>query len=219
MPAVEPARHREEFERAWADPGNTRIELPPVDVNRILADRYRTDEPITFTRAMLWDVEVRKAWRPDRYIPSVVREGSARTWGGRSNAAGDDVCVRASRQRLWLEPTEFGLVLERCHLDFDEQKVTFIGTEQLRTPAGDVLRAGRGQPLFHVEHSVGGDDERPLNEWRIVHLTDGPEDELEEPFVQMAESPWLPEFVEIYLRDDLGLRLSRRDMVKGGMPA
>ena len=70
-----------EFERAWVDPRNTRFELPPVDVNRVLAEHYLTNQPLTFTRAMLWDTEVRKAWKPDRYIPSVVREGSARAWG------------------------------------------------------------------------------------------------------------------------------------------
>lgn len=219
MTSVRAIDHEETFERAWADPSNTRIELPPVDVNQVLANRYRMDEPVTFTRDMLWDVEVRKAWRPDRYIPSVVGEGSARTWGGRSDGTGNDVCVRASQQRLWLEPTEFGLVLERCHLDFEEQKATFIGAKELRTPDGEVLRAGRGQPLFHVEHSVGGEDERPLNEWRVVHLTDGPEDELEERFEQKAESPWLPEFVEIYIRDDLGVQLSRREVAKGGIRA
>ena len=28
---------------------------------------------------------------------------------------------------------------------------------------GTLLRAGAGQPLFHVEHSVGGTELRPLN--------------------------------------------------------
>ncbi len=38
--------HEGEFQRAWADPGNTRLELPPVDVNRVLAEHYRTGEPL-----------------------------------------------------------------------------------------------------------------------------------------------------------------------------
>ena len=40
--------HEGEFKRAWADPNNTRLELPPVDVNRVLAEHYRTSEPFTF---------------------------------------------------------------------------------------------------------------------------------------------------------------------------
>ena len=64
--------HEGEFQRAWADPSNTQFELPPVDINRVLAEHYRTSEPLMFTRTMLWDMEVRKAWRPDRYILSVV---------------------------------------------------------------------------------------------------------------------------------------------------
>ncbi len=58
--------HEGEFQRAWADPSNTRLELARVDVNRVLAVHYRTSEPLTFTRTMLWDMEVRKAWSPDR---------------------------------------------------------------------------------------------------------------------------------------------------------
>ena len=98
--------HEAEFERAWADRSNTRFELPPIDVNRVLAEHYRTSEPLTFTRIMLWDMEVRKAWRPDRYIPSVVREGSAHAWGRSSAADGMESFVRSSQQRLWLEPVE-----------------------------------------------------------------------------------------------------------------
>ncbi len=90
--------HEGEFQRAWADPSNTRFEQPPVDVNRVLAEHYRTSEPLTFTRTMLWDMEVRKAWRPDRYIPSLVREASAHSWGRRS-AAGGSPAVRAIRLR------------------------------------------------------------------------------------------------------------------------
>ncbi len=76
MNLISQLNQEDEFQRAWADPSNTRFELPPVDVNRVLAEHYRTSEPLTFTRTMLWDMEVRKAWRPDRYIPSVVWEGS-----------------------------------------------------------------------------------------------------------------------------------------------
>lgn len=204
--------HGEAFERAWSDPSNTRFELPPVDVNRVLAERYRTDEPLALTRDMLWDVEVRKAWRPDRYIPSAVREGSARTWGGRSTPEGNDTFLRASRQPRWLEPAEDGLVLERTRLDFRDLAATFVGAAELPGPEGGVLRADRGQPLFHVEHSVGGEPGRPLNRWRIVHLTEEPDPRLLERFERMAEDPWLPEFVEVYLRDDLGVGLECRDV-------
>lgn len=45
--------HERAFARAWAEPSNTRIELPPVDINRVLQERYRVSEPFTFTRDML----------------------------------------------------------------------------------------------------------------------------------------------------------------------
>ncbi len=204
--------HEGEFQRAWADPSNTRLELPPVDVNRVLAENYGTSEPFTFTRTMLWDMEVRKAWRPDRYIPSVVTEGSAHAWGRRSAADGIESFLRSSQQRLWLEPEEYGLVLEQVYLNPAQQNVTFIGVAEILDRDRNTLRAGATQPLFHVEHSVGGDESRPLNRWRIVHLTDRPEHRLVERFTLMANDVWLPEFIEIYIRSDLNIKLTRRDI-------
>ena len=80
MKPVTQLKHEEEFERSWIAPGNTRIELPPVDINLVLARVYRTNEPLRFTRTMLWDMEVKKAFRPDLYIPSVVSAGSSCYW-------------------------------------------------------------------------------------------------------------------------------------------
>lgn len=212
MNSISQLNHEGEFEQARADPSNTRFELPPVDVNRVLAEHYRTSEPLTFTCTMLWDMEVRKAWRPDRYIPSVVREGSAHTWGRRSAADGTESFVRSSQQRLWLEPAEYGLVLEQVYLNPTQQKVTFIGAAELPDRDRNILRVGARQPLFHVEHSVDGDESRPLNRWRIVHLTDKPEHRLVERFTRMANDVWLPEFIEIYIRSDLNIKLTRRDI-------
>ena len=203
--------HEQEFERAWTDPRNTRIELPPVDINLVLAQYYRTNEPLRFTRAMLWDMEVKKAFRPDRYIPSVVSEGSSRCWRRQAVADGTESFLRCSRQRLRLKPSERGLVLEQVLLNPARQSATFIGAAELRDRKGNLLRAGQGQPLFHVEHSVDGGEFRPLNRWRIVYLTDRPEQKLIERFM-LAKDVWLREFVEIYIRRDLNIGLTRRDL-------
>lgn len=202
----------ETFANAWADPTNTRIELPPVDVNAVLSDGYETSAPLTFTRTMMWDTEVRKAWWPDVYIPSVVEEGSASAWQGDPRATG---FVRMSRQRLWLEPERHELVLERVHLNPAERRVTFLGTSRLAGPDGAPLRAGGGQPLFHVEHAVAGEESRPLSLWRVVHLTERPDARLTAAFQRPAPNLGgvalgLPEFIEIYIREDLGLDLTRR---------
>ena len=201
--------HEAEFERVWTDPLNTRIELTPVDINLVLARYYRTNEPLRFTRTMLWDMEVKKAFRPDLYIPSVVAEGSSRNWRRQSAADGTESFVRCSRQRLWLKPSERGLVLEQVFLNPARQTATFIGAAELPDRHGNLLRAGEGQPLFHVEHSVDGAEFRPLNRWRIVYLTDRPEQRLIERFT-LAKEVWLREFVEIYIRRDLGIELTRR---------
>ena len=67
--------HEALLEEAWNKPGNTVIELPPVDVNQVLRDRYEADPGLRITRTMLWDMEARKAAAPDKYIPTVVRPG------------------------------------------------------------------------------------------------------------------------------------------------
>ena len=206
---VNELHHEEEFERAWADPSNTRAELRPVDINLVLAKFYRTNEPLKFTRAMLWDMEVKKAYRPDIYIPSVVLEGSAHYWRQRAAPHGAESFVRASQQRLWLQPQERGCVLEQVFLNPAQQRATFIGAAELLDKDGNMLRAGERQPLFHVEHSVDGAEARPVNRWRIVYLTHRPEQKLIERF-NPSGHVWLREFIEIYIRRDLGIDLTRR---------
>ena len=73
--------HEKIFLQAWDDPANTRYELSGLDINQVLADRYELGQPLVFTRTMLWDMETRKARRPDLFIPYVVAAGSAQSWG------------------------------------------------------------------------------------------------------------------------------------------
>ena len=51
-----------EYNEAWSSPSSTRFELPPVDVNKVLKGRYRIRPERTLTRAMIWDMETKKAW-------------------------------------------------------------------------------------------------------------------------------------------------------------
>lgn len=210
MTTLRSLNHQDAFQQAWIDPKNTRFELPPVDVNRVLAEHYGISKPLRFTRSMLWDMEVRKAWRPDQYIPSVIKPGSVQSWGHVAAADGTESFVRVSEQRLWLEPATYGLVIEQVHLNPPQQQVTFIGATQGSDRHGELLRAGVGQPLFHVEHSVDGDELRPLNKWRIVHLTDRPDRRLIDCFKRKATDLWLPEFIEIYIERVLNIKLTKK---------
>ncbi len=103
-------------------------------------------------------------------------------------------------------------MLEHVYLNHTQQKVTFIGVAEFPDRDSNLLHAGAGQPLFHVEHSVDGDESQPLNRWRIAHLTDRLEHRLTERFTLIANDVWLPEFIEIYIRNDLGIKLTRRDI-------
>jgi hypothetical protein len=197
-----------EFAQAWLNPVYTQIELQPIDVNRVLQEAYALSQPLTFTRAMLWDVEVRKARDPQSYIPSVVREGQI--WNRRFLENGEEVFLRASQQRQWLSG-QYGMVLEETHVSHDQQRVIFLGRAELPAPTGVPLHSDDRQPLFHVEHAVGGTESGPLNLWRIVHLTHGRDERLIYRFAALDDARALPEFIDLYIRRDLGIALSRRE--------
>jgi hypothetical protein len=205
--------HVTEFERMWSDPAYTSSALPPLDVNHAIAKSYDVPAPFTMTRGMLWDMEVRKARTPERYLPSVMRPGSVRIWGDQpARDDGVEIFVRASMQHPWVGGSDYGLVLEQVCLDPAAQRVTFIGATQLVDDDGEVVHAGTIQPLFHVEHAVAGTESRPLSLWRVANLTDArtTREALTRHFSGLANLPWLYEYIELYIRNDLGVDLKRR---------
>jgi hypothetical protein len=196
----------EEFDRAWRHPQHTPIELEPLDVNAMLHQDYTLSEPVRLTRSLLWDAEAKKAWDPRRYIPHVVREGQS--WGRTTLTEGDQRFLRASQQRSW-QGDAFGQVLEEVYLSPRESKILFLGRAELVSEDGRALRAGGHQPLFHVEHAVGGTVTQPLNLWRIVHLTPEKDDALAQRQVT-AMADVLRQFIAIYVERELGRKLTRR---------
>jgi hypothetical protein len=139
----------------------------------------------------MWDMQVRKAAHPGSYIPYVVLAGSDRSWN-RRRGDGGEYLDRCSMQRLWLSPERYQLIVERAFLNHREQRITFLGVAELPGPDGAPLRAGTDQPLFHVEHAVGGTESQPLDRWRIVHLTEAPDRRLRAVFERIAASPGWP---------------------------
>jgi hypothetical protein len=200
--------HQKVLEVAWQTPGNTAIELPPVDVNQVLHDRYDVDNDFVFTGTMLWDMEVRKASHPDIYIPTVIEPGSVEKFP-ESRDDRSEIFTRVSDQRLWLDQPTYGTVIEHVRVDHEQQRIFFIGAPDYRTPDGRTREAGTGQPIFHVEHSVAGTEQRPINLWRIVHLTEQVDPALREYFEQLGRDPYLRVFIEVYLRENLGVDLTR----------
>lgn len=201
------ARLSDEFEAAWTNPRNTAIELPPVDVNRVLAQRYVVEPEIAVTGDQLWDMEVRKSWDPLTYIPYVVSEGGS--WAPTELGEGVRWHLRSSVQAAWIGESR-GRVLEEVVADANRRRVLFLGRASLEAADGTLLTADENQPLFHVEHGVGGTADAPTNTWRIVLLTDAPDDRFRAPFADMVAAGWLPGFLEIYLERDLGVTLRRR---------
>ncbi len=202
------SKAKKEFDKAWHDPDHTVIEPEPVDVHALLQEYYSTDEPLQLTKPMLWDAEVKKAWDPGTYIPGIVREGES--WGRKPLENGEECFVRASQQRAWKTDVDVQ-VLEEVYVSPKEQSVLFLGRAEFPKGDGQPLRAGSHQPLFHVEHSVGGTDSHPLNLWRIVHLTAEKDDELiERQLAHAGTAEWLREFVAIYVKKDLGIKLTHQ---------
>ena len=195
-----------EYNEAWTAPSSTRFELPPVDVNTVLKKRYRMSPEQTLTRAMIWDMETKKAWNPRSYIPYVVSQ--AHSWGRTSLRDGSTRFFRSSIQRGWITSDE-GRVLEDVSVIDAKQTIYFLGRPQMVEEDGNILVASPFQPLFHVRHAVGGSDQMPLNLWSIVFLTKAPDPRYCEPFEQMVRAGLLPGFIEIYIEQDLKLKLIR----------
>jgi hypothetical protein len=195
-----------EYNEAWSAPSSTRFELPPVDVNKVLKERYRVSPERTLTRAMIWDMETKKAWDPLTYIPYVVSQ--ARSWGRTTLRDGTTRFCRSSLQRGWITSQE-GRVLEAVFVSDAKQTIYFLGRPQMVEETGNTLVASLFQPLFHVRHAVGGSEQAPLNLWSIVLLTGASDPRYCEPFEQMVHAGLLPGFLDIYIERDLKLGLSR----------
>lgn len=200
--------HEAVFAASWNRDGHTSIELDPLDVNHVLAEAYNGVEGLALTRTQLWEMEVKKAARPDQFIPSVIRAGTARSWGRRQLDSGDEVFIRVSEQRLWLQPDSYGTVIEACYLNHSNQQVTFIGLAEVEDDSGQSITASPEQPLFHVVHGVSGPEEMPLNTWRIVHLASDADGALSKRFELMSQASGLPEYVERYIQDVLNIPLT-----------
>jgi hypothetical protein len=195
-----------EYNEAWSAPSSTRFELPPVDVNTVLKQRYRISPERNLTRTMIWDMETKKAWNPLTYIPYVVSQ--ARSWERTALGDGTTRFFRSSLQRGWITSEE-GRVLEDVFVSDPKQTIYFLGRPRMVEESGKALVASSFQPLFHVRHAVGGSEHAPLNLWSIVHLTGAPDARYCEPFEQMVRTGLLPGFLEIYIERDLKLGLSR----------
>ena len=113
----------------------------------------------------------------------------------------------AYAERLYGPRAGITEVMDKLSRNFEAytKVMTWMSGEYLNL----VHRLSEGE-VFHIEHSVGGTDSQPLNRWRIVHLTDARDDQLLAVFEHMAASPWLAEHTEIYIRDTLGIQLSRK---------
>ena len=117
-----------EYNEAWSAPASTRFELPPVDVNKVLKERYRVSPEQTLTRAMIWNMETKKAWDALSYIPYVVSQ--ARSWGRTALRDGSTRFCRSSMQRGWITAEE-GRVLEDVFVNDAKQAIYFLGRQRM----------------------------------------------------------------------------------------
>ncbi len=196
-----------EFESCWRNLNYTPIELDDVDVNKTLL-HYVSEKPIHFTQQMLWDMEKKKAWNPGEYIPYVIRAGSAKAWNKHTDLNnGDEIFVRMSDQKQWTHPDIYETVYEEVYVNESEQLVTFLGVKIL---PGVSTELNPQQPLFHVQHGVGGTEDNPINTWRIVHLTKIKGEQLISHFKKMNNTTHLPGFILSYIEKDLHIPIRHK---------
>lgn len=196
----------EQFERAWSTASNTRFTVPSMRPNALLRRQtWSAGRAPRVTALMVWDSEVRKAREPVRYIPSIVSE--ARTWGHERHPDGTETFWRESQQRAWIsgEPVR---VIERAFVDATRRRILFLGAPAAVGPDGATIDATDQQPIFFVEHSVTGAEDDPEIQWRIVHLTEVPDERLVARISAVAAAAALPEYVSIYLSEVVGIGVS-----------
>jgi len=193
------------FEKAWNNPRFTQIILDDIDVNEIIKTHYVTDGSVQFTRTMLWDMETKKAWDPVSYIPYAAQNGHS--WGRKELPNGNEVFVRSTEQKQWLNPEVFEEVFELVYLNHQEQKATFLGVNCVIDQSQQWAEKKNTQPLFHVQHAVSGTEESPRNQWKIVHLTKEKDSRLIDLFKEMNCGDRLPGYIENYIVKDLQISL------------
>lgn len=196
-----------EFEKCWNNPNYTAIKLDDVDVNQNLS-YYIKQKPIHFTKKMLWDMETKKAWNPEDYIPYVVKKGSAKSWNKHPcPETGGEIFVRSSAQKKWFDQTVYEDVYEEVYVNDANKLITFLGVKAL---PDNVKEINPTQPLFHVQHGATGTEDRPLNTWRIVHLTNKVDHQLMDLFKKFNDPSTLPGFIEAYIENDLKISLRKK---------
>lgn len=202
--------HPEIIEAAFADPKNTAVAFPNVDVNKIIAERYDVDEPFTYTHSQLWDMETKKARNPAKYLRPILRPGSLKVFGEKREGS-IETFTRVTDQRMFTNFDEFTTVIEQVRIDYDDHRIWFVGIPEIEGPDGEKIVAGKKQPTFHVVHGAVGSEEKPFNTWRIVFLTDGVDEKHKATFEELAKRPFLAMYNEIYVREDLGRTLTRKE--------
>ncbi|KAL9469234.1 hypothetical protein ACSS6W_010928 [Trichoderma asperelloides] len=196
--------HEEILEAAFRDPQNTAINLEPSNVNKVIkSGAYDADPDLHYTKTQLWDMEYNKAHNPGKYLRHILRSGSVRIFNVHKDGP-RETFVRVSDQATWVDPSKYSTIIEQVFIDNETQRAFFI-VEDLE---GKKIVTGP-QALFHVEHSVTGTEDEPLNVWRIVHLDKDEDGKINEAFAKMGASPYLREFNEVYIREDLGKKLNR----------
>ncbi|KAL2204010.1 hypothetical protein CC79DRAFT_1107074 [Sarocladium strictum] len=202
--------HEEIISAATADPSNTPITFPDDHVNQTIANYYTVDEPFTYTHTQLWDMEVKKARNPAKYLRPIIRPGSLKVFDVQTN--GDiETFTRVSDQRRFQNPGEFGTVIEQVRIEHKNHKVYFVGIPEVTGPDGEKIVAGKNQPVFHVSHGALGEEDSPRNTWHIVFLTEKRDEGLKETLEGMGKNPFLSVYNEIYIKEDLGRTLTRKE--------
>jgi hypothetical protein len=202
------ARARREFDAAWETPSYTRFAQPDLELNPTFAPLSGGKAQLRMTGLMLWDAELRKAWDPVKYIGDVVVSGHS--WGRRKLAGGHEAFWRMSEQRAWMTGQP-GTVIEQAFIDHSSRSILFLGRAATTDDRGVRLEASRAQPLFFVEHSVKGSDDAPVVSWRMVHLTTQRDEQLLARVSSILHSETRPKYVDIYLRDVLGLEIPQSE--------
>lgn len=195
------------FETAWNDPDNLAITFDDIDINAVLSKHYVTDPPTRMTRTLLWDMERKKAADALTFLGSIVKDAKTH------RQPGANAFIRWTLQRQFLDPEVFDNVLEEVFLDDANQLVTFIGKRDESFVDWKPLQVPLKQPVFYVQHGVAGQEENPINTWRIVFISPSEDARciLKANLDKISSGRHLPYYIEAYLRKEMNVRVEHID--------
>lgn len=164
----------DEFDEAYKDYAKQAFSAPELAINPLF--NIKEFELYGFkglSQSQAWEGEKLKAHRPQLFVPVIQAAGLIPNTYRKTEYG--ETFDRVSIQPNW-QTGKLSIVKEEVHVIEAQRRILFLGRPVNRSEAKQVLGdfddayfENQGS-LFHVEHGLAGEEDRPINTWRLVIL-------------------------------------------------